>query len=219
MLNLRRWILVVLSVCLWVGGCSASHSQAQQPVLLADPPALATFAGGCFWCMEPPFDKLPGVLSTTSGYMGGHTPDPTYKEVSGGNTGHYEVVQVAYDPEVVTYPELLEVFWRNVDPFDGTGQFCDKGDQYRSAIFVGNEAEREWAENSKAALEERFAEPILTAVLPAAPFYPAEDYHQDYYLKNPNRYQFYRYACGRDRRLAEVWGQVHQDPAHEEESH
>ncbi|MEN9231278.1 MAG: peptide-methionine (S)-S-oxide reductase MsrA [Thermostichus sp. DG02_5_bins_236] len=207
MLNLRRWILLVLAVCLWIGGCSASHSQVQESGLLQDPPAVATFAGGCFWCMEPPFDKLPGVLSTTSGYMGGHTVDPTYPEVSAGNTGHYEVVQVAYDPEVITYPELLQVFWRNVDPFDASGQFCDKGDQYRSAIFVGNDAEREWAEASKIELESRFSEPIVTAVLLAATFYPAEDYHQDYYLKNPNRYQFYRYACGRDRRLTEVWGE------------
>ncbi|MFQ3612863.1 MAG: peptide-methionine (S)-S-oxide reductase MsrA [Cyanobacteriota bacterium] len=207
MLKLRRWILLVLAVCLWIGGCSTSHSQPQESSLLQDPPAVATFAGGCFWCMEPPFDKLPGVLRTTSGYMGGHTVDPTYSEVSAGKTGHYEVVQVAYDPEVITYPDLLQVFWRNVDPFDASGQFCDKGDQYRSAIFVGNDAEREWAEASKLELESRFSQPIATTILPAAPFYPAEDYHQDYYLKNPNRYQFYRYACGRDRRLAEVWGE------------
>ncbi len=206
MSSLRRWLLLLL--CLGLAGWAAFPSQAQELGLLRDPPAVATFAGGCFWCMEPPFDKLAGVLSTTSGYMGGHTVDPTYAEVSKGTTGHYEVVQVAYDPAVISYPELLEVFWRNVDPFDAGGQFCDRGDQYRSAIFVSNAAEREWAERSKAALESRFSRPVVTAVLPAGAFYPAEAYHQDYYLKHPNRYRFYRYLCGRDQRLAEIWGKA-----------
>ncbi|MEN9203675.1 MAG: peptide-methionine (S)-S-oxide reductase MsrA [Thermostichus sp. DG02_2_bins_29] len=204
MLTLRYCLLLILSFSFWLGGSSAAFAQSQA--VPGELPAVATFAGGCFWCMEPPFDKLPGVLSTTSGYVGGHVVNPTYEEVSRGNTGHYEGVQVAYDPQVITYRQLLQVFWQNVDPFDARGQFCDRGKQYRSAIFVSNEAERRWAEESKAELQKRFAQPIVTAVLPATPFYPAEEYHQDYYLKHPNRYRFYRYACGRDRRLDQIWG-------------
>src|SRR5690606_24679114 len=145
--------------------------------------ALATFAGGCFWCMEPPYDELDGVLATTSGYMGGHKADPTYHEVSAGSTGHAEAVQITYDPSKVSYQELLEVFWRNVDPLDAGGQFCDRGDQYRTAIFVHDEEQRRLAEASKEALEEsgRFDQPIVTAIEDAGPFYPAEEYHQDYY--------------------------------------
>jgi peptide-methionine (S)-S-oxide reductase len=173
------------------------------------PLAKATFAGGCFWCMEGPFDELEGVLSTTSGYTGGTRANPTYAEVSGGGTGHVEAVEVLYDPTKVSYDRLLQVFWQNVDPLDDRGQFCDKGSQYRAKIFVHNEAQTSLAEASKQALSAtpKFQNaPIVTAIEPAQTFYPAEDYHQDYYLKHPLRYKYYRTACGRDRRLAEVWG-------------
>jgi peptide-methionine (S)-S-oxide reductase len=169
--------------------------------------ATATFAGGCFWCMEPPFDALPGVVSTTSGYTGGHVPTPTYEDVSAGTTGHAEAVRIVYDPARVDYAQLLEVFWRNVDPLDADGQFCDRGSQYRSGIFYETEEQKRMAEESKAALEQsgRFNQPVVTPIVAASSFYPAEDYHQDYYKTNPLRYKFYRYGCGRDRRLEQVW--------------
>jgi peptide-methionine (S)-S-oxide reductase len=169
---------------------------------------VATFAGGCFWCMEPPFDKLPGVVSTTSGYSGGALPDPTYEQVSAGGTGHAEAVQVRYDPARIGYAQLLAVYWRNIDPLTADRQFCDAGAQYRSAIFYHDEEQRRLAEQSKAEIEKsgRFDRPVVTQVVPASAFYPAEDYHQDYYLKNPLRYKFYRTSCGRDRRLEELWG-------------
>jgi peptide-methionine (S)-S-oxide reductase len=168
--------------------------------------ARATFAGGCFWCMEPPFDAIEGVVSTTSGYTGGHKPKPTYEEVSAGGTGHAESVQVVYDPSKVTYDRLLYVYWRNVDPFTRDAQFCDHGNQYRTAIFVHDEEQRRLAEESKAALEKRFGKPIVTEIVPTAMFYPAENYHQDFYKKNPVRYKFYRFSCGRDQRLHKIWG-------------
>ncbi len=170
--------------------------------------AVATFAGGCFWCMEPPFDKLTGVDATISGYTGGTKLNPTYEEVSSGRTGHAEAVQVVYDPKKITYEQLLGVFWHNVDPTVKDRQFCDSGSQYRTAIFYRNEAERQAAEASKAALDKSkpFREPIVTQIVMAGPFYPAEDYHQDYYKKNPVRYQIYRSGCGRDARLKELWG-------------
>ena len=170
--------------------------------------AVAIFAGGCFWCMEPPFDKLDGVLSTTSGYIGGTKADPTYEQVTAGRTGHYEAVQIEYDPARIGYDKLLEVFWRNIDPVDPTGQFCDKGPQYRSAIFALDEEQRKLAEASKAALDKSGKLPgkVVTEILPAAKFYAAEDYHQDYYRKNPGRYTFYRWNCGRDGRLQQLWG-------------
>ena len=179
---------------------------AQTPV----PPgqAVATFAGGCFWCMEPPYDKLEGVVSTTSGYMGGAKKDPTYREVSSGGTGHAEVIQVVYDPNKVTYEKLLEVFWVNVDPTDAGGQFCDRGSQYRTGIFAHTEEQRKLAEASKAALAKTkpFKEPIVTEVVQAGEFWPAEEYHQNYYEKNPLRYKYYRNGCGRDQRLRTLWG-------------
>jgi peptide-methionine (S)-S-oxide reductase len=168
--------------------------------------ARATFAGGCFWCMEPPFDKLDGVISTISGYAGGKKKNPTYEEVSAGNTGHAEVVQVTYDPKKITYEKLLEVFWRNVDPLTPNRQFCDVGSQYRTAIFYHDETQKRLAEESKKALSKRFKEPIVTEIVAASEFYPAEDYHQDYYTKNPLRYKYYRYNCGRDQRLEALWG-------------
>ena len=170
--------------------------------------AVATFAGGCFWCMEPPYDDLDGVLETTSGYTGGHVEDPTYNEVSRGRTGHTEAVQVTYDPTVVSYEALLEVFWHNIDPTVKDRQFCDVGNQYRTAIFYHDEAQRRAAEASRAELERNapFTAPIVTEIVPLDAFYPAEQYHQDYYRKNPAKYKFYRFSCGRDRRLDELWG-------------
>jgi peptide-methionine (S)-S-oxide reductase len=168
----------------------------------------ATFAGGCFWCMEPPFDKLPGVVSTTSGYTGGSKPDPTYEEVSSGRTGHAEAVQVLYDPNKISYEKLLDVFWHNIDPTVRDRQFCDIGSQYRTAIFVHNDEQRRLAERSKAELSKSkpFRQDIVTPIVPAGEFWPAEAYHQDFYKKNPIRYKFYRDGCGRDARLKELWG-------------
>lgn len=170
--------------------------------------ARATFAGGCFWCMEPPFDALDGVISTTSGYTGGQKQNPTYKEVSAGVTGHTEAVQVIYDPRKISYAQLLEVFWRNIDPTTADRQFCDSGSQYRTGIFYHDEEQKRLAEESKRTLEKsgRLGQPIVTEITAAPEFYPAEEYHQDYYKKNPVRYKFYRYNCGRDQRLEELWG-------------
>lgn len=169
---------------------------------------IATFAGGCFWCTEADFDKVPGVISTTSGYIGGKVANPTYKQVSSGKTGHIEAVQVRFDPEKTSFAKLLVAFWPTIDPLTPNRQFCDGGSQYRSAIFYHNGDQRRQAEASKAQLEAsgRFAQPIVTEILPATEFYPAEEYHQDYYVKNPIRYSYYRSNCGRDARLAEVWG-------------
>jgi len=179
----------------------------QQP---APGQAVATFAGGCFWCMEPPYDALPGVISTTSGYMGGTQKNPSYEEVSSGTTGHAEVVQVVYDPKRVTYEKLLEVFWKNVDPTVRDRQFCDIGSQYRTAIFYHTDEQRRLAELSKAMLAKAkpFKDDIVTPVVPAGEFWRAEDYHQDFYVKNPVRYKFYRTGCGRDARLKQLWGSV-----------
>jgi len=168
--------------------------------------AVAIFAGGCFWCMEPPFDVLPGVISTTSGYTGGRVANPTYEAVSSGGTGHAEAVEVRYDPAKISYERLLAVFWRNIDPFAKDRQFCDRGDQYRSAIFYRDDEQKRLAEASKHALEEQLGKPFVTEIERARHFYRAEGYHQDYYEKNPVRYKFYRYNCGRDQRLEEVWG-------------
>lgn len=168
----------------------------------------ATFAGGCFWCMEHPFDELEGVISTTSGYTGGQKKNPTYGEVSAGGTGHAEVVQVVYEPKKVSYAKLLKVFWRNIDPLVKDRQFCDRGSQYRTGVFYHDEAQKRLAEQSKKDLETsgRFTEPIVTEITQASEFYPAEKYHQDYYRKSPLRYKLYRYGCGRDKRLEELWG-------------
>ncbi|HEY5656547.1 MAG TPA: peptide-methionine (S)-S-oxide reductase MsrA [Myxococcota bacterium] len=166
----------------------------------------ALFAGGCFWCMEPAFDEVPGVVSTTSGYTGGRVESPTYEQVSSGSTGHAEAVRVVYDPSQVTYEKLLDVFWHNIDPTVRNRQFCDTGSQYRSAIFASGPEERELAEASRRRVAERLGVPIQTEIVDAGAFYPAEEYHQDYYRKNPLRYAFYRRGCGRDARLAEIWG-------------
>jgi peptide-methionine (S)-S-oxide reductase len=170
----------------------------------------ATFAGGCFWCMEHPFHQIPGVISVTSGYTGGWKKNPTYEEVSAGWTGHAESVQVVYDPAKVTYEKLLNVFWHNIDPTAKDRQFCDSGHQYRSAIFYHNEEQHRLALQSKAQLEKNkpFKEPVVTEIVQATEFYPAEDNHQHYYKKNPIRYKYYRYRCGRDQRLKELWGEA-----------
>lgn len=167
----------------------------------------ATFAGGCFWCMTPPFEKLNGVVKVVSGYTGGTGPNPTYHDYA--DKGHIEAVQITFDPTKISYPELLAVFWRQTDPTDAGGQFCDRGPQYRSAIFYLNEEQKQQAERAKVALGKtrRYDKPIVTEIMPAAPFYPAEEYHQDYYKKNPIQYQFYRFSCGRDQYLKKTWGE------------
>ena len=168
----------------------------------------ATFAGGCFWCMEEAFEGVEGVVSVTSGYTGGHKLHPAYEEVSAGGTGHAEAIEILYDPAKVSYGRLLEIFWRNIDPTTPDRQFCDRGNQYRSAIFYQNETQKRLAEESKQAVEKSkpFRESIATQIVPASAFYVAEDYHQDFYKKNPIRYKFYKYNCGRAQRLQELWG-------------
>ena len=204
-------LIVILPILLL---STANQAQTQATQALTETEAqlkglsVATFAGGCFWCMEGPFDKLEGVISTTSGYTGGQKENPTYKQVSAGGTGHTEAVQIVYDPNKITYEQLLDVFWINHDPTEANGQFCDKGSQYRPGIFYHDEEQRTQAEASKKQIEgtKTFSEPVVTEVTSASTFYPAEDYHQDYYIKNPFRYKFYRYGCGRDSRLEALWG-------------
>jgi peptide-methionine (S)-S-oxide reductase len=193
---------VGLAVSLWLGFVAGAAAEGAAPPAAAK----ATFAGGCFWCVEADFDKVEGVISTTSGYIGGRSANPSYEEVSHGGTGHAEAVEIVYDPAKVSYQKLLDVFWHNVDPLAKDRQFCDRGDQYRSAIFYHGEEQRALAEASKAQVAKRFKQPIQTEVVAAGPFYKAEEYHQDYYKKNPIRYQFYRFNCGRDARLEELWG-------------
>jgi peptide-methionine (S)-S-oxide reductase len=172
--------------------------------------AYATLAAGCFWCIEADLEKVEGVLSVTSGYTGGTVTNPTYKQVSAGGTGHTEAVRVVFDPRVITYEELLAIFWRNIDPTVADRQFCDVGEQYRAGIFYHDEGQREEAEKSRDALEQTkpFADPIVTEITAATAFYPAEAYHQDYFKKNPIRYSYYRKSCGRDGRLKELWGET-----------
>lgn len=208
MLKVLVGLLLGLVPSLWLQGAAAQGSE-----VASAPPATAyetaTFAGGCFWCMQPPFDAVPGVISTLVGYTGGQKPNPNYGEVSAGTTGHAEAVQVIYDPAKVSYPQLLQVFWRNIDPTTKDQQFCDIGNQYRTAIFYHGEAQRRQALESKAELGKTkpFPEPIVTEIVAASEFYPAEEYHQDYYHKSPLRYKFYRYSCGRDERLEQLWGE------------
>jgi len=194
------------------------NKQGKSPIMKEEPKNLktATFAGGCFWCVESDFEKVDGVVEAISGYTGGSKPDPTYKEVSAGGTGHAEAVQVRYDPAKITYEELLDVFWRHVDPTDAGGQFVDRGSQYRTAIFYHDEEQKRIAEKSKAALEKsgRFSQPIVTEIVPLGEFYTAEEYHQDYYDKNPLRYKFYRRGSGRDQFLDRTWSaEAKQTPA------
>lgn len=207
-MNKTSVVFVLILAGVSVATSRPSMSQTQQ-----GESAVATFAGGCFWCMEGPFDELDGVLSTTSGYTGGETDNPTYEQVSAGGTGHTEAVQVVYDPQAISYRELLDVYWRNTDPTTPDAQFCDHGDQYRPAIFYANDEQRQAAEASKKAIErtKTFSASIVTEITPATTFYPAEEYHQDFYTKNPIRYKIYRWNCGRDSRLKELWGSV---PSH-----
>jgi peptide-methionine (S)-S-oxide reductase len=196
-------------------GISAAVAQTAPPATPAKT-AIATFAGGCFWCVEEAFDKVPGVISTVSGYTGGTVPNPTYEQVSGAkNTGHAEAVRVTYDPSKVTYQQLVDWFWRNIDPTQPNGQFCDTGSPYRSGIFYHDEEQKKIAEASKRALEAsgRLKGPIVTEITAAGPFYNAEDYHQDYYKKNPQRYHFYKYGCGRAQRLEQIWGKPTAPPS------
>jgi peptide-methionine (S)-S-oxide reductase len=198
-LNLKRLVAIALLVCLYVLFYWVLPVNAQAL-------SKATFAGGCFWCMEKPFDQLQGVVSTTSGYTGGQLPTPTYPQVSSGTTGHAESVQVVYDPTQVSYEKLLDVFWHNVDPVDTGGQFCDRGSQYRSSVFYQDEAQQKLAAQSKVAIATQLEQPVATDIVQASEFYPAEDYHQNYYQTHAAKYRFYRFACGRDQRLADVWG-------------
>jgi peptide-methionine (S)-S-oxide reductase len=207
-----KLLLGGLAACTLGLGMLAS-AQTTAPSASATPAApgttaKATFAGGCFWCVEADFDKVDGVLSTTSGYIGGKVANPTYEQVSSKQTGHAEAVEIVYDPRKVSYEKLVEHFWRTIDPTTKDRQFCDAGSPYRTAIFAHDAAQLKAAQASKAALEKNkpFKEPVVTEVVMAGPFYPAEGYHQDYYKKNPIRYKYYRTSCGRDARLAELWG-------------
>jgi peptide-methionine (S)-S-oxide reductase len=214
MTNKKRILIAAIAIA--TAGVLATASRLQSSAVASAAPQMeeglekATFAGGCFWCMEPPFEKLEGVVSAVSGYTGGSIKNPSYEQVSSGRTQHMESVQITYDPKKVTYAKLLEVFWHNIDPTDPGGQFCDRGKQYRTAIFFHTEEQRRLAEESKAALEAsgKLPKPIVTEIRPASAFYAAEDYHQDYYKKNPIPYKRYRSGCGRDRVLERLWGKM-----------
>lgn len=202
----RQTAVSILTLAiLLIGGWSA---QSTNQVAAETTPGKAYFAGGCFWCMEEAFEKVEGVLSVTSGYMGGTVANPSYEAVSSGRTGHAESVEVVYDPTKVSYQKLLDAFWRNIDPITPNAQFCDHGGQYRSAIFFQTDEEKRASDNSKQAIEQskRFTEPIVTQIVMASQFFPAEEYHQDYYKKNPIRYKYYKYNCGRAQRLESLWG-------------
>ena len=207
--------LVTLSLLALAGCGTQSPAQADSvapkaaisPATSPSNLATAIFAGGCFWCMEKPFDEIPGVVATISGYTGGTLANPTYEQVGRGGTGHFEAVKITYDPAKVSYQKLLDTYWRQVDPFDAFGQFCDKGETYLPAIFYANDTEKKAAEAARDVLYARFQKPIVVQILPAKAFFDAEGYHQDYYQKNPLRYAYYRNGCGRDARLRAVWGQ------------
>jgi peptide-methionine (S)-S-oxide reductase len=209
MMKLERFFLalwaIVLSGAVAIGAGAVPADTAPTPAGLDK----ATFSMGCFWCAETAFEGYPGVVSVTSGYTGGFKKDPSYEEVSSGNTGHAESVQILFDPKKVTYAQLLDLFWHNIDPTQSEGQFCDHGHQYRSAIFYANDTQKKLAEESKHTIEttpQRFKGKIVTEITPASVYYPAEDYHQDFYKKDPDRYESYRHGCGRDKRLEELWG-------------
>jgi peptide-methionine (S)-S-oxide reductase len=203
-----RWLLPLALLAAFASPMPTTPASAQGRT------AVATFAGGCFWCVEEAFDKVPGVLTTVSGFMGGTVANPSYAQVMTKATGHAEVVQVTYDPGKVSYQQLVDWFWRNIDPLDAKGQFCDKGSPYRGVIFYHGEEQKKVADASKQALAAsgRFRQPIVTEIAAAGPFYAAEDYHQDYYKKNPNRYLFYKHQCGRVQRLEELWGKAAAPP-------
>jgi len=210
-MNKPRYIVIISAVLLAIGlsflNAPAASGAVKSNEMTSMDQAEATFAGGCFWCMEPPYDKLEGVLSTTSGYIGGQEKNPSYREVSSGSTGHAEAVQVRYDPEKVSYEKLLEVFWKQIDPTTPDRQFVDVGSQYRTGIFYHTEEQRKLAEISKKKMSKsgRFGAAIVTEITQATTFYPAEDYHQDYYIKNPIRYKYYRFGSGRDQYLKRIW--------------
>lgn len=200
----RHWVTsIAVGLCLFTGVTLSSGGNAATTA-----PAKAYFAGGCFWCMEEAFEKVDGVMAVVSGYMGGTVPNPNYEQVSAGRTGHAEAVEISYDPAKISYQKLLEEFWRNVDPLTPNAQFCDHGSQYRSAVFYGTEEEQRLSEESKAAIEQskRFPKPIVTQLVKASTFYSAEEYHQDYYKRNPVRYKYYKFSCGRAQRLEALWG-------------
>ena len=212
--------LIVLALLIAAAACGQPPAEEQAPAATASPVAqasapapaassgqlaTATFASGCFWCTESDFDTVKGVVSTTSGYTGGRVANPTYEQVSSGGTGHAEAVQVMFDPSIVSYDKLLDVYWHNVDPFSARGQFCDFGEQYRPAIFVHDPAQRAAAEASKQHVQQIFDKPVAVAIENAGVFYPAEDYHQDFHTKSAVRYKYYRWGCGRDARLTELW--------------
>ncbi|MGI9284831.1 MAG: peptide-methionine (S)-S-oxide reductase MsrA [Pseudomonadales bacterium] len=203
--NATLFLLLILTGCV-EPSANAAEQVGEAKTTDMSQLAVATFAGGCFWCMEKPFDKLEGVVSTISGYTDGELLDPTYQQVSAGNTGHTEAVQITYDPTKVSYQKLLDVFWHNIDPLAHNRQFCDGGTQYRSGIYYHDEQQRELAEESKAKVAQKFDQTIATELDAASEFYPAEEYHQNYYKKNPIRYKYYRTGCGRDKRLKELWG-------------
>lgn len=207
-MNLLRTLIALAALGLSLFAAPARAQSGAASGATAPATARAIFAGGCFWCVESDFDKVEGVISTTSGYTGGTLPNPTYEQVSGKGTGHAEAVEVVFDPKRVSYASLVEHFWRTIDPTTKDAQFCDHGTPYRTAIFAVDAAQLQTATASRAALEKSkpFKEPIVTEVLPAGPFYPAEAYHQDYYKKNPVRYQYYRTVCGRDARVRQLWG-------------
>lgn len=199
---MKRFLAILLCAAFAAGAALAQSGSAPRQ-------EVATFAGGCFWCTEADFDKVPGVISTTSGYTGGKIANPTYQQVGSGTTGHTEAVEIVFDPAKVSYQKLLDIFWRNHDPLAKDRQFCDRGDMYRPGIFYNSEQQRELAQASKKQVESRFAPRVVhTEITKAGPFYKAEDYHQDYHEKNPVRYKLYRLNCGRDQRLEELWGKA-----------
>ncbi len=200
--------LVVIGLMVLAGGLAIGGMNDSTEVQINGQKAKAIFAGGCFWCVEESFEKVDGVVSATSGYIGGETLNPTYKQVSAGGTGYAEAVEIVFDPEKVTYQQLLDVFWKNIDPTTPDQQFCDHGDQYRSAIFYLDETQKQLAEESKQNVEQTksFADPVVTEITMATQFYQAEDYHQDFYKRNSVRYKFYKWNCGRAQRLEELWG-------------
>jgi len=211
--SLALWTLLISALlALGMSGCTDPSDADQRGLAPSDttlPAAVvdtATFAGGCFWCMEPPYDNVEGVAETISGYAGGTVVDPTYEDVSSGTTGHTETVQVIYDSTQVTYERLLRIYWHNIDPFDREGQFCDRGSSYRPAIFAHDAEQREQAERTRTAIADRFERDLAVEIEPFTAFYAAESYHQNYYRKNPDRYKRYRRGCGRDARLKEIWG-------------
>ena len=218
-MTMKRVSISILLLSVMASGLAACASEPEAPVVSGDEEPvgfesapegmhLATFAGGCFWCMEPPYEVLDGVEDVIAGYTGGHVENPTYTDVLGGNTGHFEAIQITYDPDKVAYEELIQVFWRQINPTDAGGQFADRGSQYRTAVFYHNDEQKQIAEQSKLDLEQsgKFDDPIATFILPAKEFYPAEEHHQDYYKKNSSHYQSYKRGSGRAGYLERTWG-------------